>query len=254
MASKARLRRLKATVGRKANNILRAGILPSAAYDSPIWGVDEEEALKLRRLAATAMTPKARGRSLDMVHIWHGMPTADAEVAPIVQYSRMVWAAIVGRERAALRGASAADIRRMWDAASAHFGPTAKKWEDARTQSGIVPRKTARAIWGTVRGPIGAAALSLARVGWKFISPFTITDERGAEIVLTKSSPAMVRGPMRDATRRMYERRVAARMSKSDPAFSGRRACLDLAIQASTVRRRVTLVEAGAFGRWHAAH
>ncbi len=77
LARRSRLLRLKRTVGRKANKVFRAGLQPAAAYDSPIWGLDEDEAVKLRRLAATAMSPKARGRSSDMVHIWYRTPTAD---------------------------------------------------------------------------------------------------------------------------------------------------------------------------------
>ncbi len=246
LARKGRLKRLQAAVGRNANKIFRVGVLPAAAYDSPIWGVDEQEALKLRRLASAAMTPKARGRSLDMVHLWHQLPTADAEIAPIVQYSRMVWAAITSRENAAARGASLADLRRMWESASPGFGAAVKRWRDARSDSGTVPRRKAQAIWGSVRGPMGAAALSLARVGWTFAGPFVVHDDKGAEVVLTKSSPAMMRGLLRDAVRRMYERRVAARLAGKDPAFSGRRACLDLVIRETTSRKRTTAAQAGA--------
>ncbi len=247
MARRNRLRRLRATVGRKANKVFRVGMLPSAAYDSPIWGIDDLEALRLRRLAAAAMMPKARGRSLDMVHIWHGLPTADAEVAAVVQYARMVWAAIVDRRRAEERGASIKDIRRTWEAAAVQFEPVVGRYEAGRTQGGNVPRRTSRAAWESIRGPVGAAALTLARVGWRFDGPFKIHDGAGTEVVLTKSSPAMIRGIMRDATRRLYERRAAARLAKAHPEFNGRRACLDLAIRAAASRRRLAPRQAGAF-------
>ncbi len=227
--------------------MFRAGIQPAATYDSPRWGVDNDEALRLRRLAAVAMSPKARGRSLEMVHIWYQYPTADPETAPVVQYARMVWKAVTAREEAHGRGSSASDLRRAWEAAQRYYQPIVDAWVAARAPDGSVPPKTARSRWAKVRGPFGAAAISLARIGWSFTGPFEITDDKGAATLLTQSPPSLVRDLMRDAVRRMLERKAAARFARLDPEFTGRRACLDLAIAAVRPSRGVSAVQAAAF-------
>ncbi len=124
MARKKRLRSLRKAVGSRASRVFRAGVQPAAAFDAAIWGLSDAEVLAVRRLAATAMSPQARGRSLTMTHLWHKMPTAAAEHASMIQYSRMVWKAIVDREDAARRGTSAADLRRMYYEASNSFPPS----------------------------------------------------------------------------------------------------------------------------------
>ncbi len=45
----------------------------------------------------------------------------------------------------------------------------------------------------------------------------------------------------------MLERRIATRFAKTEPAFHGRRACLDLAIAAARPGRSITAAQAGAF-------
>ncbi len=247
LARRRRLAALKGAIGsRKANKVFRAGLQPAAAYCSPIWGVDDDEVLQLRRLAAAAMTPKARGRSLEMTHLWYGTPTAAAEAAPVAQYARMVWIAVTKRDQARLRGAALTDIRRMWEAAHRQFGPLVERWAAARGENGEVPRRVARRLWGSVGGPIAAAALSLARVGWEFADPFTLRSDRGAEVVLTQSSPAMIKGLMTDAVRRTLERKAAVRIAREDPRFRGRRVCADLVIRAARPRSGVTPVQCGA--------
>ncbi len=89
LARRKRLQALAGVIGHKANRVYRMGLQPAAAFDGPVWGVDQHGALTLRRLAATAMRPRARGRSLAMVNIWYQTPTADAENSPIVQLARM---------------------------------------------------------------------------------------------------------------------------------------------------------------------
>ncbi len=195
------------------------------------------------------MSPKARGRSLDLIHIWYSTPTAGPETALVTQMSRMVWKAMTDREEARQRGTTIADLRRTWQAAHRSFQPLVEAWKAARGEDGTVPRKVARARWGKTQGPMAAAALSLARVGWDFSGPFEITDERGATTVLTKTSPAMVRDLMRDATRRMLERRASVRLAKHETAFGGRSACADLAIAASRPGKRIAAMQVGASNR-----
>ncbi len=244
---RARLSQLATAVGGRAVKVFRSGLLPSAAYDAPVWGVDGDEALSLRRLAATAMAPRARGRSLTATHMWYGHPTAEAEVAPIVQYGKMVWKAVTASEEARRRGTSLVDLRQMWVGADAYIGPVVNALRKTREEEGKVSLKRAREAWGRVKGPIGAAALSLERIGWSFTGPFEIADERGATFALTATSPALLRDILKQAVRRADERTLAAQWAKRDPQYRGRRACLDLAIKYSRPGASCSPKQCGAF-------
>ncbi len=46
--------------------------------------------------------------------------------------------------------------------------------------------------WGGVRGPLGAAGLSLGRIGWSFATPFAIQSPTGERFALTSTSPALI--------------------------------------------------------------
>jgi hypothetical protein len=170
-----RLKNIRAAVGRQAGRIFRAGLLPAAAYDAPVWGIADKEVLALRRLAATTMSPRARGRSLALVHLWHGTPTVDSEHAPAIIYSKIIWRAITRRDDASMRGASLPDIGAMWEAARPGFEPLVRRIFDERNDDGTLPSATAKQVWAQVKGPIAAAAVTLARVGWRFSSPFFIS-------------------------------------------------------------------------------
>ncbi len=247
LARRRRLGQVQRAVGGKARRVFRAGLLPAATYDAPIWGMAQAEVLRLRRLAATTMSPRAPGRSLSMVTLWHGHPTADAEAAPVVHYAKMVWKAVVRRDDARLRGSSLADLRAWWEAAQIYAGPLAEQALAARGADGRIPHKTAKKLWSEVKGPIGAAALTLATVGWRFGSALSLVDPRGEEHPLTSTSPAMVRHQMRGALRDCLERVVGASFAGRSAAYQGRRACLDLAIKASRPGRRITPHQAAAF-------
>ncbi len=247
LARRVRLQRLRRDVGRRATRVFRSGVLPAAAYDSPVWGLSDAECLRLRRLAAATMTPRAKGRSLTMVHLWHDMPTADAENAPVVHYGKMIWRAVTRREDAMARGSSLADLRRLWESASTAFAPLAQKMLDARGPDGAVPHRVARAVWAEVRGPLSAAAVTLARNGCVFQSPFSFVDALGVEHCLTTMSPRLLRDIMRDMTRLTMEKKVGSAIAERHAAFDGRRACLDLAIAAARVSKRVTPHQSGAF-------
>ncbi len=109
------------------------------------------------------------------------------------------------------------------------------------------PSRVAKAIWTDVRGPIAAAAVSLARFGWTFTGPFELTDAQGTEHTLTTASPAMVRDLLREAVRVAFERKVGSKFATQDESFIDRRACLDLAIAASRPCRNVTRQQAAVF-------
>jgi hypothetical protein len=84
-----------------------------------------------------------------------------------------------------------------------------------------------RREWNQVRGPIGAAILSLHRIGWDMPSPFILRDDRGEDIPLTKVTPAMLAVYLKEATLRALERYVGNKVAVKDEQFRGRRACVD---------------------------
>ncbi len=232
LARKKRLRQVQRAVGSRARKIFVAGIRPAAAYGAEVWGLDDGEVAKLRRLAAASLRPQARGRSLLLTTLWHGVPTAAAENAPLLQFSRMIWHATTRRQDAADRGSSIADIRRMWEEASSQFMPIIDEYTGRAEQleGEDVPIAFTRKLWRRIRGPMGAVALTAARIGWTFSGPFTIKDHLGAEMLLTNSTPAMVSKRATEALRARIERKIARRWANDEPQYSGRRACLDLVV------------------------
>ncbi len=123
MTRRRRLKQLQKVIGKRAKKIYIAGVQPAAAYGGQVWGLDDGEVVKLRRLAAAALKPSGRCRSLQATLLWHDLPTVDAEHAPILQLSRMVWRAVAEREDAISRGSSVSDLRQWWESAAAQFGP-----------------------------------------------------------------------------------------------------------------------------------
>ncbi len=238
MARKRRLKHLQRAIGKRARKIFIAGVQPAAAYGGQVWGFDDGEVMKLRRLAAAALKPSGKCRSLQASLLWHDLPTADAEHAPILQLSRMVWRAVAEREDAISRGSSVSDLRQWWESAAAQFGPVVQELEQrmtvAREHNEELPRAVTARLWRKVRGPLAAAALTAARIGWRFDDVFSIRDQRGATFLLTNTSPALVKKLAAEAMKEDIERRIAAKWAASEPRYHGRRACLDFV--ASAVR------------------
>ena len=46
--------------------------------------------------------------------------------------------------------------------------------------------------WGSVRGPLGAAARSMARVGWRFVQPFIVESDVGTRFALIDVPPVVL--------------------------------------------------------------
>ncbi len=102
---------------RRARRLFTTGLLPAAVPDAAVHGVSDREVLVLRRTAALACSPRARGRSLAMVTLLHDVPTWRAETEIVLQYSRQIWeAASRGHREAANGGFSLTKIARLWRA------------------------------------------------------------------------------------------------------------------------------------------
>ncbi len=247
LARKKRLKQVQRVVGSKARKVFVAGVRPAATYGAQIWGLDDGEVAKLRRLAAAALRPQARGRSLQLTMLWHGVPTAAAENAHLIQYARMIWNATIHRQDAIDRGSSIADIRKMWDEASCYFLPLVEALRNkmAQLDGDEVPTAFTRRLWRQVRGPLGAAAFTAARIGWTFVNPFTIHDHVGAEMLFTNSTPAMVSKRAVEALRTTIEKKIACRWAADEPQYSGRRVCLDLVVSTVNNSKRLTAYQKG---------
>ncbi len=220
-------------LGRRALRIFTSGLAPSMCYGSEIWGASDSEIGNIRRLAARAMRPRSRCRSLTMVHLLHQMPTAAWEIATVVQYSRSVWRASTQREYSADREMGLTDLRRYWESVQRAIAPAAEAYRASIEKGeGRAEASVARRTWGEVRGPIGACIMTLTRLGWAMTSAFTLVDRRGVEVSLTTTAPALLRRMLIEATMDAAEKVVGARWSGKDPEFKGRRVCPDLAIKA----------------------
>ncbi len=234
-----RLQQLVKVLGSGASRIYTAGVGPSATYHAAVQGLTDKEMLLLRRLAATTFPPRSRFRSLTAAHVINGMPTAAAEVAAAVQYSRMVWAATVcGAERPRYEGFGLPGLRSAWEEVRRRADTflNADASDDSR-----------RRCWDDTRGPLAAAMLELDRVGWVPEGPFEWKDDLGVRVCLTETPPSMLKDLLTAAVKRKAERIIGAERARTDPAFNGKRACLDVAMSSAMRSRSMTPLEKGAF-------
>ncbi len=208
-----KLQKIRAIAGRRTSLIFMAGPLPEATYGAAVNGLSDAEVLAIRRCAAQAYTPRARGRSLSRLLLIEGVPTWRAEVEVILEYSRQVWrSSLLGAETAADGTLTLAQISRLWHAVSSE---------------GLVSADGGRRNWAAVRGPIGAARLSLHRVGWSMKGPFTLVDHDGEDIKLTVTTPAMLAVMLKRAVTRTLQAQVGKKLAAGDPRFQGRRAAAE---------------------------
>ncbi len=209
----ARLQRIRPVAGRRTPYIFCAGPLPEAVYGAAVNGLSDAEVLTLRRCAAQAYTPRARGRSLSRLLLIEGVPTWRAETEVIMEYSRQVWAA-------SLRGAATADDGTMT------LAELSRLWHAVDTKS-ILPKEGQSRAWAEVKGPIGAAWLSLHRIGWTMRGPFTLRDHNGEDLILTTTTPALLASLLKHAVMRTLQLQVGEKLSAKDPKFRGRRAAAE---------------------------
>ncbi len=220
----ARLARIRSIAGRRAPLIFLSGPLPEATYGAAVNGLSDREALAVRRNAAQAFTPRARGRSLSRLLLLVGMPTWRAEVEVILEYARQVWqASLLGSSVPVDGTLTLPELSRIWSAVS--------------TQD-IITHEGARRNWSAVRGPIGAMWLSLHRIGWTMSGPFTLVNRDRDELMLTTTSPAMLAQLLRQAVIHTLQLQVGEKIAETDDAFCGRRVAVEhIAAQLKSDRR-----------------
>ncbi len=228
----ARMARIRAVAGKRAKQIFVAGPMAEAVYGAAVNGLSGAEVQSLRRAAATALTPRARGRSLSAVLLFAGAPTWKGEVETILQYSRMTW-------MATLLGATAPRSGELT------LAQLASIWREVDS-GGRVPQPGPRA-WSQVRGPISAMRLTLSRVGWAMSGPFTLVDNFGEEVLLTKVPPALLAQLLRRAVLHTLEAKVGATWAADDPQFVGRRVAADHVIAQLSTDRKLTAADRAAY-------
>jgi hypothetical protein len=245
-----RLWSVSKVLGRKALRIFTTGVAPAMCHGAQIWGLADAEVQSCRRVASQAMRPRSRCRSLTAVNLIHGMPTSMWETAVVVEYARAVWRANTQREYAADRGVALSDLRSQWESAHAKIEGALKDYRQSISQgTGRANPAVARRAWAEVRGPVGATALTLARIGWRMDSAFVLANNHGDEISLTTTSPALVRHLLREATLDAAERFIASQWASRDPTFGNRRVCPDVAIKLikSACGGRLNAIQLGAY-------
>ncbi len=205
-----RIARLRAVAGKRTSSIFVAGPLSSATYGAAVNGLTDAEVLRIRRAAAHAYTPRAKGRSLRRLLLVMGVPTWKAEIEVLLQYARETWSAVLLGPRQPTNGQmTLPQIDQAWRAVQT---------------GGILGGDGSTRNWGASRGPLTAAHLTLHRIGWKMKSAFIWTSDLGDDVVLTKTSPQLLAHMLRDAVTRTLQRQVGQAFAGTDNEFDGRRA------------------------------
>ncbi len=216
-----------------------AGVGPAATYQAAVQGLDDGEVNTVRRVAGMAFPPRSRLRSLTLLHLWHGMPTAAAEVAATLQLARAVWTAVLaGSAKPRHHGFDLPGIRAAWQEVHEN---REKFLDDGQ------PDDTKRRKWKSSRGPISAAMLELDRVGWTYESPFVWRTDLGVQVILTNTPPSMLKDMLCQAVKRKAERSVARRWAQRDVQFLDGRVCVDAAAAALARDKLLTPLQKGAY-------
>ena len=118
------------------------------------WAEEQAELEALQSAAAAGLTPSGAGRSRRALFALRGDPSAGPALSPIVRWATEVWHASLPYSSRAL---SIQFLRDSWDMVQPH----------------------AITKWGLVRGPMTAAAMSAARIGWDVSQPFVENGPRG---------------------------------------------------------------------------
>ena len=196
---KARLQVLTRRVGSLAQKIYKCGLHPAGMYGDEVSGI-------------SANSPLTAGRSLSALWLWYEDPTTSSVIAPTLRWSKEVWVAATHP-----RG-EIGEHGQFWKVLN--LPALRRVWERGRSQR---PER-----WRSVKGPVGATFLRLDRIKWTWPSPFQFFDDNNTEIMLTTTSPALLKSMPSAAVRRTNQRQAAAKLADSSH-FTGTRASLERA-------------------------
>ena len=144
------------------------GLQSFSHYGTEVVGMDVKQLQKARanHLSLVGATCKSAKTNLSLAAL--GDPLWRQALGPALTWSTLVWKATTHANYRDV--VTVPELGRL-------AGPIMLK----------LPR-----TWGEVRGPVGAAALSLRRVGWTFDTCLTLVTDEGVHLPLTSTSPAMV--------------------------------------------------------------
>ena len=148
------------------------------------------------------LPPKSKSSSLTAKLIIHNDPCWLGAVGPALSWAEECWRAATASPCAHL---SVGTLSKLWHQMSGRHA----------------------ADWARCRGPLNAAILSLQRLSWRMVGPFTWLTDQNVEVSPLKCSPKLIADMMRDALRRSHQRAYA---SKCGGRFEGRRACMDTVV------------------------
>ena len=216
-----RVRRLLRAGGRRTRILAQTGLMPAAGHAAELWGMDDDEMLRLQRLAAAATTPIAARRSLTAVRLIRDDPSRGCAYAPIIRWAREVWNASVSdaldannADRQGSRGEEEG-IPSTWERPA--LSKSGRRCGGGNICLDDLKRLWRRALpgnvrtWGDIRGPMCAAIMSARRLGWRFKGPFDLVMEDGIPLALQEISPAMVERWAQRAWQHRTERAMAAK-------------------------------------------
>eukprot|EP00959_Pyramimonas_sp_CCMP1952_P456620 9473472-Pyramimonas_sp.AAC.2 len=167
--------------------VFRVGARPGLTYGVEISGMTDAELTNLRREYGKFVKPFHGGVSAPAKLELEGDPAAKQAVAPALQWSRMIWAAVT-----------------QPDSALVPLATLCAWWSQA-----LAGRALNDLQWSTSRGPLERAALCVRRVGWTVESPTTWRDHRGAPIPLEQLTPGVLEVLMTAALKRQHELALA---------------------------------------------
>ena len=154
--------------GYNMRELFQTGLQQYSYYGAEVLGLDPPE-LKVARsryLSLAGSQSKSSSTALSLLIL--GDPFWRQALGPFITYSAVVWKAATNQAFQQF-----IDLPRL----GALAGPVIRRLSQT---------------WGGVSGPLGAAHLSLARVGWTFETPLTVRTPSGELLALTSTSPAMI--------------------------------------------------------------
>ena len=119
-------------------------------------------------------------------------PSWTLAVGPVLAWSSEVWRALTVNDGRCL---AMPELRRMW-------------WQ---------AQPNACTAWRKVKGPLVAAAMSLRRIGWYWLDPFTFIDDLGTKLNVTMCSPAYIGMVLQEGCLRTLERKAMQKHQDTIP-------------------------------------
>ncbi|CAK0826069.1 unnamed protein product [Prorocentrum cordatum] len=193
--------RLPGQQTQRTAKVFRAGARPAATFGVEINGLTDRELHKLRTDFGKFRKPCHGGVSASAKVVLLGDPTVAIAMAPVLQWSRMVWMAVSQPEQAPVPLA----LLTTW-------------WRRAVEEPGVC------STWGTTRGPLQRAALSLARAGWTATSALRWRNHRGDLVFVEQLTPGLLLQMLQQGVQCQHERDLADKLGLGE----GKRATFDI--------------------------